>query len=159
MPIFRYWSPGSHSGSFSIDQEEHTTYQHDRHPPVNQPSSTQRTPWLTKGTTPLQPRHKPIRTSRMALRGALPPPYELVKHTRDPVLSPESLRSVPGNETGKSPFIQDTDTGITLSESAAIVDYILAKYGNGRLVVKSNDVKFPDYIYWYVHDPSPNNRT
>lgn len=76
--------------------------------------------------------------------------YKLVKHTRDPVLSPESLKSVPGNETGKSPFIEDSDAGITLSESAAIVDYILARYGNNRLLIEPSDKNFPDYIYWSV---------
>ncbi|KAJ8515858.1 hypothetical protein ONZ45_g6782 [Pleurotus djamor] len=33
---------------------------------------------------------------------------------------------------GKSPIITDTDTGLNLPESGAIVEYLLEKYGNGR---------------------------
>ena len=52
--------------------------------------------------------------------------YKLVKHTRAPMLSPESLTSIPGNNTGKAPFIEDPDAGITMSESAAICDYVVS---------------------------------
>jgi hypothetical protein len=41
--------------------------------------------------------------------------YKLILHTRDPLLSPDSLKSISGNETGKAPFIEDSDAGITLS--------------------------------------------
>jgi glutathione S-transferase len=76
-------------------------------------------------------------------------PYKLVKHVRDPVMSPESLKSLPGNKTGKSPFIEDTDARLTLSESGAISDYIIGRYGNGRLALKPDDPHFSDYCYWY----------
>jgi hypothetical protein len=42
------------------------------------------------------------------------------------MMAPDSLKSVPGNKTGKSPFIEDSDAGITLSESAAICDYVVS---------------------------------
>lgn len=74
--------------------------------------------------------------------------YKLVKHTRAPALAPESLKNVPGNKTGKSPFIEDTDAGITLSESGAITDYIIWKYGNGRPALKSDHNNFADYLLW-----------
>lgn len=74
--------------------------------------------------------------------------YKLVKHTRAPALAPESLRNVPGNKTGKSPFIEDPDAGITLSESGAITEYIIWKYGNGRLALKPDHKNFSDYLYW-----------
>lgn len=74
--------------------------------------------------------------------------YKLVKHTRAPALAPESLTSVPGNKTGKSPFIEDTDAGITLSESGAITDYIIWKHGNGRLALKPDHKNYADYLYW-----------
>ena len=76
-------------------------------------------------------------------------PYKLVKHVRDPVLAPESLENIPGNITGKAPFIEDPDAGVTLSESGAICEYIIAKYGGGRLALKPNDAHFADYLYWF----------
>ncbi|SMQ49838.1 unnamed protein product [Zymoseptoria tritici ST99CH_1A5] len=76
-------------------------------------------------------------------------PYEIVNHTRDPVTSPQSLKSVPGNGLGKSPFVHDTETGVNLSESLAISDYIIYKYAGGKLALKANDPHFADYLYWY----------
>lgn len=76
-------------------------------------------------------------------------PYKLVKHVRDPVVSPESLKTLPGNKSGTSPFIEDTDAGITLGESGAILDYIIGRYGNGRFALKPNDPHFHDYLYWF----------
>ncbi|KAF2006062.1 putative glutathione S-transferase [Amniculicola lignicola CBS 123094] len=77
-------------------------------------------------------------------------PYKLVKHIREPILSPQSLQSVPGNETGKAPFIVDDD--VTLSESGAIVEYILSKYEstNGiKLKADYGEKGYVDYIYWF----------
>lgn len=74
--------------------------------------------------------------------------YKLVKHTRDPLVSPQSLKDVPGNDTGKSPFIEDSTAGITLSESGAICEYIIQKYGNGRFALKPTDKHYADYLYW-----------
>lgn len=75
-------------------------------------------------------------------------PYELKLHTRAPMLSPESLKSVPGNITGKSPFIIDSDSNVTLSESGAIVEYIIHRHGNGRLSVKPSEANYDKYLYW-----------
>lgn len=78
--------------------------------------------------------------------------YEIIHHTRDPIAAPESLKSVPGNSTGKAPFIEDPEAGITLSESAAICDYILAKHGQnaGKKLAKSyGEPGYVDFIYWY----------
>lgn len=90
-------------------------------------------------------------------------PYELVKHTRAPVLSPQSLKDVPGNDTGKAPFIEDSEAGITLSESSAICDYVIYKYAGGKLAVKPSDKHFADYLYWFHYangtlQPGWNNR-
>lgn len=74
--------------------------------------------------------------------------YKLIKHNRAPALAPDSLKNVPGNKTGKSPFIEDPDAGITLSESGAITDYIIWKYGNGRLALKPDHKNFADYLHW-----------
>jgi glutathione S-transferase len=77
--------------------------------------------------------------------------YKLVLHTRDPLLSPDSLKSVPGNETGKAPFIEDSSAGITLSESGAIAEYIAQRYGQGRFMLQPEDKHYPDYLYWFHH--------
>lgn len=37
-----------------------------------------------------------------------------------------------------------------LAETGAIIDYILAKYGNGRLTVSPSAANFADYLY-YLH--------
>ena len=73
-------------------------------------------------------------------------PYKLVRHTRSPILSPDSLKSQPGNATGKAPFLVDTDEKIALSESGAITDYINYKYGDGRLALKPSDQNYADYL-------------
>lgn len=74
--------------------------------------------------------------------------YKLVKHNREPLMSPESLKSLPGNKTGKAPFIEDSEAGITLSESGAICEYIVQRYGGGKLSLKPDDKHFSDYLYW-----------
>jgi glutathione S-transferase len=35
-----------------------------------------------------------------------------------------------------------------LSESGAIIEYLLAKHGGGRLVVSADRPEFPDYLFW-----------
>ncbi len=74
--------------------------------------------------------------------------YRLIKYTRDPLISPDSLKSVPGNEIGQSPYVEG-DGGVQLSESGAIVEYIVNKYGNGRLSLKPDDPKYADYLQWF----------
>ncbi|KAF2649410.1 glutathione S-transferas-like protein [Lophiostoma macrostomum CBS 122681] len=73
--------------------------------------------------------------------------YKLQVHTRAPLLAPDSLKSLPGNSLGKAPFIVDDD--VTLSESGAICDYIIAKYGNGKLAPELGDKNYVDFLYWY----------
>ena len=36
-----------------------------------------------------------------------------------------------------------------LAESGAIVEYIIAKYGNGRLALKPDHPDFADFLYWF----------
>ncbi|KAK6430111.1 hypothetical protein LTR95_013740, partial [Oleoguttula sp. CCFEE 5521] len=76
-------------------------------------------------------------------------PYKLVKHTRAPALAPESLKSLPGNSTGKAPFLEDSDHGITLNESAAIAEWIITKHGSGRLALKPDDPNYAEYLRWF----------
>lgn len=84
--------------------------------------------------------------------------YKIVHHTRDPIGAPQSLKSVPGNETGKAPFLEDPEAGIKLSESGAICEYILAKHAAGELGSSNSEKKlaktygekgYVDYVYWY----------
>lgn len=75
--------------------------------------------------------------------------YKLVLHVRGPLLSPQSLKDVPGNVTGKSPFLVDTETKTTLSESGAICEYIIHRYGGGRLSAAPSDKIYPEYLQWF----------
>ena len=42
-----------------------------------------------------------------------------------------------------------TDGDLTLAESGAIIDYIVAKYGDGRLSLGVDDPDFATYLYWF----------
>jgi len=77
--------------------------------------------------------------------------YNLVHHIRDPLTSPQSLKSLEGNSTGKAPFIVDDGVSptVTLSESAAICEYIIETYGSGKLSKKKGEVGFVEYTYWF----------
>jgi glutathione S-transferase len=74
-------------------------------------------------------------------------PYELTLYTRDPVtiLSPPALKAL--HPLGAAPVIQDG--GLLLAESAAIVEYILAKHGAGRLQIGPDRPDFASYLYWF----------
>jgi glutathione S-transferase len=73
-------------------------------------------------------------------------PYEIVKYQRmSPMpLAPPELKEV--HPLGKSPVI--TDGGKTIAESGAIVEYIIDKYGNGRLRPKPGSDDYWKYVEW-----------
>lgn len=73
--------------------------------------------------------------------------YELILYKRHPttVLAPPELKAL--HPIGSAPLI--TDGGPALAESGAIVQYILAKYGAGRLAPTPDDPEFADYLYWF----------
>jgi len=73
-------------------------------------------------------------------------PYEIKCYERDPqtMLAPASLREV--HPLGKSPVI--TDGELTLAESGAIIEYLVERYGNGRLVPASGTPEHWRYTYW-----------
>jgi glutathione S-transferase len=73
-------------------------------------------------------------------------PYDLEKYTRDPFtrLSPPELKAL--HPLGTAPLIEVD--GILLAESAAIVDFILARYGRGRLRHGPDHRDFASYLYW-----------
>ncbi|PPQ19210.1 glutathione S-transferase [Bradyrhizobium sp. AC87j1] len=72
--------------------------------------------------------------------------YELKRYARDPVtmLAPPEYKAL--HPSGAAPVVTDGD--LVLAESGAIVDYFIAKYGNGRLVLGPNDPAFPQFLYW-----------
>ena len=59
-------------------------------------------------------------------------PYEIKRYQRDreTMLAPPSLLAV--HPLGKSPIVTDEDR--TLAESGAIVEYLVDRYGSGRLI-------------------------
>ena len=70
--------------------------------------------------------------------------YELKVYDRSPILAPPELKKL--HPSGSAPVI--TDGHVTLSESSAIAEYILVKYGKGKLVVGPNDRDYADYLFW-----------
>lgn len=74
-------------------------------------------------------------------------PYRLIRYERDPVtrLAPLAYKAL--HPMGTAPVI--TDGATVLGESSAIVEFILARYGEGRLAVAPNAPEFADYLYWF----------
>ena len=74
-------------------------------------------------------------------------PYDLKRYDRraDNRLAPPEYKAL--HTVGSAPVIQDGD--VLLAESAAIVDYIVARHGQGRLALPPAHQKFPDYLYWF----------
>jgi glutathione S-transferase len=72
--------------------------------------------------------------------------YRLEKYQRDPKtnLAPPELRAI--HPLGKSPVMQDG--GLILPESGAIIEYLLEKYGDGRLAPQPNTPERVRYLYW-----------
>jgi glutathione S-transferase len=72
--------------------------------------------------------------------------YQIKRYQRDPqtMLAPPELRAV--HPLGKSPVI--TDDGNTIAESGAIVEYLVERYGNGRLVPAAGTPQRLRYTYW-----------
>ncbi len=73
-------------------------------------------------------------------------PYEVKRYERDPATmrAPASLRAV--HPLGKSPVI--TDEGRVMAESGAIIDYLVERHGQGRLVPSAGTEARLRYTYW-----------
>jgi glutathione S-transferase len=72
-------------------------------------------------------------------------PYELKTYQREPDgAAPAAYKAL--HPQGTAPII--TDGSLAMAETGAIVEYILARHGRGRLVVDSQAPDFPDYLYW-----------
>ena len=74
-------------------------------------------------------------------------PYELKIYDRDPVtrLAPPEYKAL--HPMGAAPVIDDG--GVVLAESGAIIEYLVAKYGNGRLVLAPDHPDFAHFVYWF----------
>jgi glutathione S-transferase len=74
-------------------------------------------------------------------------PYELVRYERDreTILAPAEFKAL--HPMGAAPLLKDG--GVLLAESGAIVEYILAKYGSGRLSIGPDEPEFAEYLHWF----------
>lgn len=74
-------------------------------------------------------------------------PYALKTYTRDAttILAPPELKAL--HLIGSAPLLQDGD--VFLAESGAIMEYILIKYGQGRLVPTPDSPELAPYLYWF----------
>ena len=72
--------------------------------------------------------------------------YEIKPYLRDSVsfLAPPELKSI--HPLGKSPVIEDD--GLIISESGAITDYLIEKYGQGKLAPKRGTNAYVEYSQW-----------
>lgn len=72
--------------------------------------------------------------------------YEVKRYQRDAktMLAPPELKAV--HPLGKSPVI--TDGGSTIAESGAIVEYLVGRYGKGRLIPAEGTPERLRYSYW-----------
>src|SRR5262249_52083669 len=73
-------------------------------------------------------------------------PYTIVHYQRDSTtqLAPASLKAI--HPLGKSPVIRDN--GRVIAESGAIVEYLVERYGAGRLAPARDSDAHELYRYW-----------
>jgi glutathione S-transferase len=72
--------------------------------------------------------------------------YQVQHYQRDQntMLAPPSLRAI--HPLGKSPVLTDGDC--TVAESGAIIEYLIERYGNGRLIPAPGTPQRLRYRYW-----------
>ncbi len=73
--------------------------------------------------------------------------YELKRYERDPVtiLAPPEYKAL--HPMGAAPVI--TDGALVLGESGAVIEYVIAKHGGGRLALGPDHPDFAQYLYWF----------
>ncbi|MDB6061329.1 MAG: gstA3 [Verrucomicrobiaceae bacterium] len=72
-------------------------------------------------------------------------PYELQTFQREPnMMAPQAYRDI--HPLGHAPIIRDGET--LMVESGAIIEYLLNRYGNGRLQPKTDSADFGRYLQW-----------
>lgn len=74
-------------------------------------------------------------------------PYDLRRYDRDPAtnLAPAEYRAL--HPLGAAPVI--ADGGLVLAESGAVIEYVIAKHGGGRLALPPDHPDFAAYLYWF----------
>ncbi len=74
-------------------------------------------------------------------------PYRLKCYRRDPVtmLAPPEYKAL--HPIGAAPVITDGD--LMLAESGAVVEYIIGRYGNGRLALDAGHRDYSHFLYWF----------
>ncbi|KTF08777.1 glutathione S-transferase [Pseudoalteromonas carrageenovora] len=72
--------------------------------------------------------------------------YEIVAYQRntETFLAPDELKKV--HQLGKSPVIEDD--GLIVTESGAITDYLITKYGNGKFAPEAGTAEYVEYQQW-----------
>jgi glutathione S-transferase len=72
-------------------------------------------------------------------------PYELVVYPLGDksMRTPEYLKVHP---MGRVPALEDGE--LTIFESGAIVQYVLEKYGNGKMLPTTSSPNYPNYLQW-----------
>ncbi|MBJ7264494.1 MAG: glutathione S-transferase [Burkholderiaceae bacterium] len=73
-------------------------------------------------------------------------PYEVIAYQRDPEtgLAPDTLKAI--HPLGKAPIMRDGD--IVLSESGAIVQYLIERYGAGKFAPSPSSADYPAYVHF-----------
>jgi len=73
--------------------------------------------------------------------------YDLKLYDRraDNRLAPDEYKAL--SPMGVAPVITDGD--LVLGESAAICDYVTARYGDGKLTPAPDHPDFPDHLFWF----------
>lgn len=74
-------------------------------------------------------------------------PYDLKVYDRDSVtrLAPPEYKAL--HPIGTAPVITDGD--VVLAESGAIIEYIVAKHGKGRLTLAPDHPDFAQFLFWF----------
>ena len=74
-------------------------------------------------------------------------PYELKCYARVPAtkLAPAEYKALHPSQA--APVITDRD--LVLAESAAVIEYVIAKHGGGRLTLAPDHPDFANYLYWF----------
>ena len=70
---------------------------------------------------------------------------KLYDRRADNRMAPDEYKAL--HPMGIAPVIEDN--GLVLGESGAIIDYIVARHGGGRLVPTSDDPDFAGHLFWF----------
>lgn len=73
--------------------------------------------------------------------------YDVVRYERDPSsrLAPAEYRAL--HSFGTAPVLDDGE--LRLSESGAIIEYVIHVHGGGKLAVVPGAKNYADYLYWW----------